>query len=42
MQKSGYVAGIPSDFDREYAVDVNHLFAFLKATQPRVVEEMSP
>ena len=40
VQKSGYVAGVPSDFDREYAVDVNHLFAFLEATQPTVVEEM--
>ena len=31
---TGYVAGSPKDYDREHALDVRQLFAFLKATQP--------
>ncbi len=35
-----YVSGISTDFDRDYAVDLNHLLTFLTATQPDLVEEM--
>ena len=31
---SGWYAGHPASYDREYAVDVQHLVSFLKATQP--------
>ncbi|MCB1098192.1 MAG: type I restriction endonuclease subunit R [Verrucomicrobiae bacterium] len=31
---TGWFAGNPAAYDREYAVDPEHLFAFLKATQP--------
>jgi len=31
---SGWYAGYPASYDREYAVDVQHLFSFLLATQP--------
>ncbi len=31
---SGWFAGHPAAYDREYAVDAEHLFAFLVATQP--------
>ncbi len=31
---SGWFAGHAASFDREYAVDVRQLFAFLVATQP--------
>jgi type I restriction enzyme R subunit len=30
----GWFAGSPAAYDREHAVDTNHLFAFLAATQP--------
>jgi len=31
---SGWFAGNPAAYDREYAVDTEHLFSFLEATQP--------
>lgn len=31
---SGWIAGRPAAYDREYAVDTDQLFAFLQATQP--------
>ncbi|MCL4543144.1 MAG: type I restriction endonuclease subunit R [Chloroflexi bacterium] len=34
----GYVQGNPADYDRDHAVDVAKLLAFLRATQPKVVE----
>ena len=36
----GYVAGDPKDYDRDYAVDLAKLLAFLQATQPQVVEQL--
>ena len=30
----GWFAGSPPAYDREHAVDTNHLFAFLSSTQP--------
>jgi type I restriction enzyme R subunit len=35
---SGYVLGDSKDFDRDHAVDLAKLIAFLEATQPKVVE----
>lgn len=34
----GWLAGDPRDYDREYAVDVKQLAAFLAATQPQIAE----
>ena len=36
----GYVQGNPSDYNRDVAVDVVQLLAFLKATQPDAVETL--
>ena len=30
----GWFAGRPAAYDREYAVDIEHLFTFLSTTQP--------
>jgi type I restriction enzyme R subunit len=35
-----WIAGDPKDYDREYAVDLVQLKAFLKATQPDIVETL--
>jgi type I restriction enzyme R subunit len=40
-QEAGYLPGIPGDYDRDHAVDLNHLLAFLKATQPKAVESLN-
>lgn len=37
---SGYFAGSPKDYDRAHALDTAHLFAFLRATQPRALEKL--
>jgi len=37
---SGWLPGDPVDYDREYCVDLVHLTAFLRATQPKVAEEL--
>ena len=36
----GYLLGFSADYDREYAVDLHHLHAFLGATQPEVLEAL--
>lgn len=36
----GYVPGNPTDYNRDVALDVAQLFAFLQATQPKVVETL--
>ena len=36
----GYTVGNPKDYDRDHAVDMAKLFAFLNATQPEVVETL--
>jgi type I restriction enzyme, R subunit len=36
----GYVAGKPSEFNRDVALDVAQLLDFLKATQPKAVETL--
>lgn len=37
---AGYVQGDPRDYDRDYAVDLVNLLAFLKATQAKVFEQL--
>ncbi|HZK67369.1 MAG TPA: type I restriction endonuclease, partial [Chloroflexota bacterium] len=37
---TGWTMGDPADYDREYAVDLAQLRAFLEATQPRVSEAL--
>lgn len=39
-ENTGWVAGDPGDFDREHAVDLAKLLAFLNVTQPDVVESL--
>src|SRR4030042_3165302 len=35
-----YVLGNPSAYDRDHAVDLEKLFEFLRATQPKVLEQL--
>ncbi len=37
---AGYVQGDPKDYDRDHAVDFPKLLAFLRATQPKVIEQL--
>jgi type I restriction enzyme R subunit len=37
---TGWIAGNPREYDREYAVDRTQLAAFLQATQPKVAEAL--
>ena len=37
---AGYVLGDPRDYDRDHAVDLVKLLAFLQTTQPRVCEQL--
>jgi len=37
----GYIQGDPHDYDRDYAVDLRQLRAFLEATQPAVAAQLS-
>ena len=41
MTASGWIAGAPSDYDREYCVDMVQLSAFLCETQPEVAEALA-
>lgn len=36
----GYIAGSPKDYERAHALDVPHLFAFLRATQPEAFKQL--
>jgi type I restriction enzyme, R subunit len=38
LTSNGWLAGDPHDYEREYAVDLAQLTAFLEATQPKLVE----
>lgn len=40
VHDSGYVLGDPKDFDRDHAVDLPKLLAFLRATQPEAVAQL--
>lgn len=37
IEDSGYIPGTADDYDREHAVDLDKLFSFITATQPKVV-----
>ena len=37
---TGWIAGRSTSYDREYAIDTEQLFAFLKATQPEEFEKL--
>jgi type I restriction enzyme R subunit len=39
-ESGSWLAGDPKDYDREYAVDLAQLSAFLKATQPKVADAL--
>jgi type I restriction enzyme, R subunit len=38
---TGYTAGSARDYDRAHALDVPHLFAFLRATQPEAFKKLA-
>ena len=38
---ASYVQGDPKDYDRDHAVDLVQLISFLRATQPKVIEQLS-
>ncbi len=38
LEASGWIAGSPSDYEREFCFDLAQLIPFLQATQPKVVE----
>jgi type I restriction enzyme, R subunit len=40
VEEAGYVQGEPRDYDREHAVDLAKLIAFLQATQPEKLEAL--
>ena len=40
IDEAGYTAGDPQDYDRDYAVDLAKLIAFLNATQTETVETL--
>ena len=40
IEEAGYEAGNPQDYDRDHAVDLVKLMAFLEATQPEAAEKL--
>ena len=40
INEAGYASGHPKDYDRDYAIDLTKLLAFLKATQSETVETL--
>jgi type I restriction enzyme R subunit len=40
VSEAGYKQGVPTDYDRDHAVDLPKLLAFLSATQPKVIEQL--
>ena len=40
IDEAVYVAGDPKDFDRDHAIDISKLMAFLNATQPEDAERL--
>jgi type I restriction enzyme R subunit len=40
MVAAGWIAGHPKDYDREFAIDVVQLAAFLKATRPSIIDAL--
>ncbi len=40
VNEAGYEQGLPDDYDRDHAVDLAKMLAFLAATQPKAVEAL--
>jgi len=40
IKDAGYLPGDPADYDREHGVDLAHLVAFLRATQPETLDKL--
>ncbi len=40
IDEAGYLPGDSGDYDREHGVDLAHLIAFLRATQPETLEKL--
>ncbi len=40
IDEAGYLPGDPGDYDREHGVDLAHLIAFLRATQPETLDKL--
>ena len=40
VAEADYVQGSPDDFDRDHAVDLSKLLAFLSVTQPNLIEQL--
>src|SRR5438309_1036729 len=40
VNEAKYVQGDPHDYDREHAIDLKQMVAFLTATQPKVVDQL--
>src|SRR3989304_9217055 len=40
VNQASYELGKANDFDRDYAIDLKKLLAFLQVTQPQVVEQL--
>jgi type I restriction enzyme, R subunit len=41
IEGAGYLPGLPDDYDKDHAVDLEHLLVFLRSTQPSVVESLN-
>lgn len=40
LLRDGYVQGVPTDFDREFAIDRVQFWGFLEATQPKELDKL--
>ena len=40
IEDAGYLPGDPADYDREHGVDLPHLLAFLRTTQPETLDKL--
>ncbi len=40
IDEASYLPGDPADYDREHGVDLAHLIAFLRATQPETLDKL--
>jgi len=40
IDEAGYLPGDPEDYDREHGVDLAHLLAFLRTTQPKTLDKL--
>ena len=40
VNQAGYLPGDPKDYDRDHALDLTHLRAFVEATQPKAAEAL--